>query len=75
MTVTDHNEIPRKPFRALTVGKIERRIAGIRAGLEMHGVSFTPEAEAAARAVLNGEITADEAIARGLRGLTDRTAQ
>ncbi|MGW8538408.1 hypothetical protein ACWGK5_30200 [Rhodococcus qingshengii] len=41
----------------------------------MGGVPFTAEAEAAARAVLNGEITGGEAIARGLTELNARTAQ
>ncbi|MDV6278619.1 hypothetical protein R3Q06_35115 [Rhodococcus erythropolis] len=50
-------------------------IAAIRAGLEMGGVPLTTEAEAAARAVLNGEISGDEAIARGLVELNTRTAQ
>ncbi|MBT2271636.1 hypothetical protein [Rhodococcus qingshengii] len=73
--MTTRDEIPRKPTRILTAGEIEREIAGIRAGLEMGGVPFTAEAEAAARAVLNGEITGDEAIARGLAELNARTAQ
>ncbi|MBT2270675.1 hypothetical protein [Rhodococcus qingshengii] len=73
--MTNPDEIPRKPTRILTAGEIEREIAGIRAGLEMGGVPFTAEAEAAARAVLNGEITGDEAIARGLAELNARTAQ
>ena len=73
--MTKPDEIPRKPTRILTAGEIEREIAGIRAGLEMGGVPFTAAAEAAARAVLNGEITGDEAIARGLAELNVRTAQ
>ena len=73
--MTNRDEIPRKPTRIMTAGGIEREIAGIRAGLEMGGVPFTGEAEVAARAVLNGEIAGDEAIARGLADLNARTAQ
>jgi hypothetical protein len=75
MILPDHNQIPRKPTRTLTAGEIEREMAGIRAGIEMDGASFTAEAEAAARAVLNGKMTGDDAIARGLTELNARTAQ
>ena len=74
-TMARRDAIPRKPTRILTAGEIEREIAGIRVGLEMGGVPFTAKAEAAARAVLNGEITGDEAIACGLAELNARTAQ
>ena len=60
--MTNPDEIPRKPTRILTTGEIEREIAGIRAGLEMGGVPFTAEAETAARSVLAGDLTGDEAI-------------
>ncbi|MCW0191504.1 MAG: hypothetical protein OJJ55_09380 [Rhodococcus sp.] len=60
--MTQRDEIPRKPTRILTAGEIEREVAGIRAGLEMGGVPFTAEAEIAARSVLAGDLTGDEAI-------------
>lgn len=61
--MTKRDEIPRKPTRILTAGEIEREVAGIRAGLEMGGVPpFTAEAETAARSVLAGDLTGDEAI-------------
>lgn len=60
--MTNPDEIPRKPTRILTAGEIEREIAGIRASLEMGGVPFTAEAETAARSVLAGDLTGDEAI-------------
>lgn len=51
--------------RALTDTEIDVEVAGIKAGLEMGGLTFTADAERTARAVLAGEMTADEAIARG----------
>lgn len=60
MAVIDRDETPRKHTRFLTTGEIEREIAGIRTGLEMDGIRFLPEAEAATRSVLAGEVNGDE---------------
>lgn len=60
--MTNPDEIPRQPARELTAVDVEVEVAGIRAGLEMGGVPFTAEAEAAARSVLAGDLTGDEAI-------------
>lgn len=60
--MTKRDEIARQPARELTAIDIEVEVAGIRAGLEMGGVPFTAEAEAAARSVLAGDLTGDEAI-------------
>lgn len=62
--MTNPDEIPRQPARELTAVdvEVEVEVAGIRAGLEMGGVPFTAEAEAAARSVLAGDLTGDEAI-------------
>ncbi|MBM4479781.1 hypothetical protein MWT96_25150 (plasmid) [Prescottella equi] len=70
--MTDINAIPRENPRELTDTDIEVEIAGIRVGHELGGLTLTPEAEAAARAVLAGEETADEAIARSIADLRRR---
>ncbi|MGO4203643.1 hypothetical protein AB4Z09_18200 [Rhodococcus sp. TAF43] len=60
----NHADIPRHPERDLTPAEVEIQLAGIRTALQMGGTELIPEAEEAARAVLAGEMTADEAIAR-----------
>ncbi|WP_137725159.1 hypothetical protein [Prescottella subtropica] len=62
----------RAPRRQLSVDEIERTIAGIRVGLELDGLRMTGTAEACARAVLTGEMTADEAVARAVAEIQDR---
>lgn len=70
--MTDLNAIPRENPRELTNTDIEVEIAGIRVGHELGGLTLTPAAEAAARAVLAGEETADEAISRSITALRRR---
>lgn len=67
-------DIPREPERDLTPAEVEIQLAGIRTALQMGGTELIPEAEEAARAVLAGEITADEAIARADAALAAREA-
>lgn len=73
--MTDIHSIPREPARNLTATDVEVEVAGIKAGLEMGGLTFTAEAEKTARAVLTGEMTADEAIARGNAEILRRHGQ
>ncbi len=69
------SDVPRvSERRTLTPAEVDIELAGIRAALQMGGSEFTPEAEEAARAVLNGEMTSDEAIARGLRKIEEQEA-
>lgn len=73
--MTERRSIPREPRRELTDTDIEVEVAGIRAGLEMGGLPFTDLAEQTARAVLTGEMSGDDAIARGLAELDRRLTQ
>lgn len=52
--------------RELTPTEIDVEMAGILVGHELGGVHFTEQAEAAARAVLTGQLSADVAIAQAL---------
>jgi len=68
----NHADVPRHPERDLTPAEVEIQLAGIRTALQMGGTELIPEAEEAARAVLAGEMTADEAIARADAALAAR---
>ncbi|WJJ14650.1 hypothetical protein P9990_27100 (plasmid) [Prescottella equi] len=70
----NHADIPRHPERDLAPAEVEIQLAGIRTALQMGGTELIPEAEEAARAVLAGEMTADEAIARADAALAAREA-
>lgn len=68
-------DVPRVPGRRkLTPAEVDIHLAGIRTALQMGGSEFTEEAEETARAVLTGELTGDEAIARGLRKIDEQEA-
>ncbi|GAA4481167.1 hypothetical protein GCM10023094_28860 [Rhodococcus olei] len=70
--MTDIHATPWRNTRELTDTEIEVEVAGIKAGLEAGGLTFTAEAEKIARAVLAGEKTADEAISRGITEVLHR---
>ncbi|NKR30232.1 hypothetical protein GS538_09275 [Rhodococcus hoagii] len=67
--------IERGPRRQLSPDEIEREIAGIRVGLELGGLEMTDIAEEGSRAVLTGEMTADEAVARAIAKIRARAEQ